>query len=54
MTEYNAPVKDMKFALRELSSLDEILNLPAFADIDDETVDQVLEEADLQRMYWRH
>lgn len=45
MTEYNAPLKDMSFALNELSGLNEILDLPAFADVDAETVDQVLEEA---------
>lgn len=45
MTDYNAPLKDMNFALRELSGLESILDLPAFADVDTATVDQVLEEA---------
>ena len=45
MTDYNAPLKDMSFTLHELAGLSEVLGLPAFADIDVETADQVLEEA---------
>ncbi|MDA0995157.1 MAG: acyl-CoA dehydrogenase [Proteobacteria bacterium] len=45
MAEYVPPLKDMRFALRELAGLDRILALSAFADVDVGTVDQVLEEA---------
>jgi acyl-CoA dehydrogenase len=45
MTDYNAPLNDMRFVIRELAGLDRILQLPAFEDIDSDTIDQVLEEA---------
>ena len=45
MTEYHAPLKDMRFALQELAGLPGILSLPAFNDVDDHTVQQVLNEA---------
>jgi alkylation response protein AidB-like acyl-CoA dehydrogenase len=41
---YTAPIKDMLFALRELTALPELQRLPAFADATDETVEAVLEE----------
>lgn len=44
MQDYSAPLKDIRFVMRELARLDEICALPAFADIDAETVDAVLEE----------
>ena len=45
MTEYHAPLKDMRFALQELAGLPGILSLPAFNAVDDHTVQQVLDEA---------
>lgn len=45
MTDYNAPLKDMNFAIRELAGLDRVLRLPGFETISDDVVDQVLEEA---------
>lgn len=45
MTDYTPPLEDMRFALTELADLKGVLSLPAFTDIDLETVDQVLEEA---------
>ncbi|MGI9206180.1 MAG: acyl-CoA dehydrogenase [Woeseiaceae bacterium] len=45
MTEYAPPLKDMKFVIHELSGLGEVLKLPGFADIDTDTIDQVLDEA---------
>jgi acyl-CoA dehydrogenase len=45
MPDYTPPIKDMRFAIHELAGLAEILQLPAFADVDAETIDQVLEEA---------
>jgi len=45
MTDYAVPLKDIRFALRAVAGLDEILSQQAFRDFDAETVDQVLEEA---------
>lgn len=45
MTEYIAPVKDMRFVIRELAGLDRILQMPDFGDISDDVVDQILEES---------
>ena len=45
MTDYNPPIKDMQFAMRELAGLDDILALPAYAEIDADTVEQVVEAA---------
>jgi butyryl-CoA dehydrogenase len=41
---YNAPLKDMLFAMRELAGLAEIQKLPDFEDATDETVEAVLNE----------
>ena len=45
MADYTPPIKDMRFAIHELAGLNEVLQLPAFADVDVDTVDQVMEEA---------
>lgn len=45
MSEYNAPLKDMKFVLREVAGLDRLLQMPDFSGIDEDIVDQVLEES---------
>ena len=45
MSEYNAPLKDMNFVIRDLADLDRILQMPGFTDINDDVVDQILEEA---------
>src|ERR1043165_7951836 len=45
MSTYNAPLKDMRFVLRELAGLSEIGALPGWEEITPELVDQVLEEA---------
>ena len=45
MTDYNPPVKDMRFVLRELVGLDRVLGLDEYRDVDTDTIDQVLEEA---------
>jgi len=45
MSTYDAPLADMKFDMNELAGLKEILGLPAFAEIDADTVDAILEEA---------
>ena len=33
MSEYNAPLRDMSFVIRDLAGLDQILKLPAFDSI---------------------
>jgi alkylation response protein AidB-like acyl-CoA dehydrogenase len=45
MTEYHAPLKDMRFALNVLAGLPDLLALPAFEAVDEDTVQQVLDEA---------
>jgi alkylation response protein AidB-like acyl-CoA dehydrogenase len=45
MSTYTAPLKDMQFALRELAGLSEVIALPAYAEVNAELADQVLEEA---------
>ncbi|MFQ5983854.1 MAG: acyl-CoA dehydrogenase family protein, partial [Woeseiaceae bacterium] len=45
MSEYHAPLKDIRFALRDLAGLDRLLALPDFEGIGEDVVDQVLEEA---------
>ncbi len=45
MTDYNPPLKDMRFAIHELAGLADVLRLDAFSDVDSDTIDQVLEEA---------
>ncbi|MBV9277803.1 MAG: acyl-CoA dehydrogenase family protein, partial [Candidatus Eremiobacteraeota bacterium] len=44
MAAYQAPLRDMQFALRELAGLDQIVALPGFEDAAD-AVDAILEEA---------
>ncbi|MDR2209276.1 MAG: acyl-CoA dehydrogenase [Azoarcus sp.] len=45
MSTYNAPLADMRFVLNEMAGLQEILDLPDFAEVDADTVDAILEEA---------
>jgi len=45
MSDYTAPVEDMRFALRELAGLDEIAALPGYEDASPDVVDAVLSEA---------
>ena len=45
MSDYQAPVKDMLFAMRELAGLEQISQLPGFEDASLDTVEAVLEEA---------
>ena len=45
MGQYNAPLRDMQFVLHELLNVsDELKQLPKYADIDADTINQVLEE----------
>src|SRR3989440_1049772 len=45
MSAYQAPLKDMKFALNELAGLHEVAKLPGFGDATPDTVEAILEEA---------
>jgi alkylation response protein AidB-like acyl-CoA dehydrogenase len=45
MSEYVAPLKDMKFVLHELADLSEVAKLPGHAEATRDTVDAILEEA---------
>jgi alkylation response protein AidB-like acyl-CoA dehydrogenase len=42
---YQAPVREHLFLLRDVLNIAQYSNLPGFADADDETVEQILEEA---------
>src|SRR5690606_4314044 len=41
---YQAPVDDIRFVLKELANLPGVLSLPAYAELDENTVDAVLHE----------
>jgi len=45
MSAYTAPLKDMKFVMRELAGLEAVAKLPGYADATPDTVDAILEEA---------
>jgi alkylation response protein AidB-like acyl-CoA dehydrogenase len=45
MSAYVAPLKDMRFVLKELAGLAEVAKLPGFGEADADTVDAILEEA---------
>ncbi|MBV8125374.1 MAG: acyl-CoA dehydrogenase family protein, partial [Paucibacter sp.] len=45
MPQYNPPLRDMKFVMHEvLNVVDELKNCPAHADVDEDTINAVLEE----------
>ncbi len=46
MSNYNAPVRDMQFVMRELAGLDEVMQLPGNEEVSADLVDAILEEAD--------
>ena len=45
MSQYVAPLKEMRFVLNELAGLGEVAKLPGYEDASPETVDAILEEA---------
>src|SRR5687767_5874082 len=45
MSTYQAPLKDMRFVLKELAGLSEVAKLPGYQDATPDTVDAILEEA---------
>ena len=45
MENYEAPLQDMNFVLHELAGLDKLQKLDVFAEVTDDVVEQILEEA---------
>ena len=45
MSVYKAPIRDMQFALKEMIGTDYLGQIPAFAEVHDELIDTVLNEA---------
>ena len=45
MNQYNAPLRDMRFVLKELVGLDSISGLPGCEEVTEELVDQILDES---------
>ena len=45
MSTYQAPLKDMRFVMRELAGLDQIIALPGWQETDSDTIDSILQEA---------
>jgi alkylation response protein AidB-like acyl-CoA dehydrogenase len=45
MSTYRAPLKDMRFVLKELAGLGEVAKLPGYGEATPDTVDAILEEA---------
>ena len=45
MADYIPPLRDIKFVLRHIADLDEIIGYPGFEHVDPETVDGALDEA---------
>ena len=45
MSEYRAPLTDMKFVLNNVAGLEDILSLDAYFGMDEELVSAILEES---------
>jgi alkylation response protein AidB-like acyl-CoA dehydrogenase len=45
MSEYRAPFADIRFVLRELGGLEQVISLPGYEDATQDVVDAILEEA---------
>lgn len=45
MSEYVAPLKDMRFAMQHLAGLEQIVNLPGCEEASPDVVDAILDEA---------
>ena len=45
MSEYLAPLKDIRFVMRDLAGLDQVASLPGFEEATPDVVDAILEEA---------
>jgi len=45
MSEYQAPLKEMRFVMQELAGLEQVVSLPGFEEASPDVVDAILEEA---------
>ncbi|PKO36249.1 MAG: acyl-CoA dehydrogenase [Betaproteobacteria bacterium HGW-Betaproteobacteria-6] len=45
MSEYQAPLKEMRFVMQELADLEQVVSLPGFEEASPDVVDAILEEA---------
>ena len=45
MSDYTAPIEDIKFTMREVAGLDSVTSMPGFEEVTPDIVDAVLEEA---------
>ncbi len=45
MSDYTAPIDDIKFTLRQVAGLESVTSMPGFEEVSDDIVDAVLEEA---------
>jgi 3-(methylthio)propanoyl-CoA dehydrogenase len=45
MTEYHAPMRDMKFVINELAGLNDVINLPGYEEMTPDLAEAVLDEA---------
>jgi len=45
MSQYHAPLKEIRFVLHELAGLEQVATLPGFEDATPDTVAAILEEA---------
>ena len=49
MSDYVAPLQDMRFVLKDVIGLDAVNTLPPFAEVTEDLVDAILEEAGIDR-----
>ena len=42
MSDYTAPIEDIKFTLRQVAGLESVTSLPGFEEVTDDIVDAVL------------
>jgi len=45
MSQYNAPLRDMHFVMKELAGLEQVVQLPGYEEVDTDLSDAILEEA---------
>ena len=45
MSQYNAPLRDMHFVMKELAGLERVVQLPGYEEVDTDLSDAILEEA---------
>jgi acyl-CoA dehydrogenase len=45
MTEYHAPIRDIKFVINELAGLNDVIALPGYVEMTPDLIEAVLDEA---------